>query len=203
VLYAAGIGITPFLSMMKELEQRGSSFELHYASKSKDSCAFYDFLKQRFSEHSHFYFSKDQQRMNITSLENHRMGTHVYFCGPETFITEFTDAALRLGYPKMSIHSERFNPPQPRNLTSFMVQLNDGSKIHVNENQTLLLALQNHGIEAPYSCQVGRCGTCELKVKEGEVDHYDSFLSEDQQKSHSMILTCVSRSKSDKLVLEI
>lgn len=34
--------------------------------------------------------------------------THVYFCGPESFITSFTDAALKVGYPRTSIHYERF-----------------------------------------------------------------------------------------------
>ncbi|WNB91713.1 PDR/VanB family oxidoreductase [Bacillus sp. NEB1478] len=203
VFYAAGIGITPFLSMIEELQEKGSSFELHYASKSKDICAFYDFLKQHYRDQTQFYFSKDQQRMNTHILENHRMGTHVYFCGPDSFITEFTDAAIRMGYTKMNIHFERFTPPQPKNLKPFLVELKDGHLISVNKDQTLLNALHEHGVQVPYSCQVGRCGTCEVRVREGEIEHFDSFLNDEQQKSNAMILTCVSRAKSDKVVLEI
>jgi dimethylamine monooxygenase subunit B len=67
----------------------------------------------------------------------------------------------------------------------------------------LLEALLNNGIKAPYSCRVGRCGTCELQVLEGKIAHYDSFLSEEQKQSQSRILTCVSRAKSAMLSLDI
>lgn len=76
------------------------------------------------------------------------------------------------------------------------------SPIHL-KNQTLLDALLEAGIKAPYSCRVGRCGTCEQKVAEGAIDHYDSFLSEKQKKAQNVILSCVSRAKSGKLVIEI
>ncbi|PLR91114.1 hypothetical protein CVD19_22135 [Bacillus sp. T33-2] len=64
----------------------------------------------------------------------------------------------------------------------------------------MLEALLEAGIKAPYSCKVGRCGTCELKVTAGEIDHHDSFLSDEQRNIQNSILTCVSRAKSDKLV---
>jgi dimethylamine monooxygenase subunit B len=203
VFYAAGIGITPFLSMMKELHSKGASFELHYASKTEEACAFYEFLQEHYPFQCRFYFSNKKKRIHVSSLEEHPIGTHVYFCGPESFITDLTETALQLGYPKSAVHMERFTPPQPKETVSFHVQLKDGNLIEVAKEQTLLEALLNNGIKAPYSCRVGRCGTCELPVSEGEIAHYDSFLSEEQQKSNSMILTCVSRAKSAKLVLNI
>lgn len=201
--YAAGIGITPFLSMMHELMTRGLSFELHYASKSKGNCSFYEYLTQHYSSHCQFYFSKENHRMATSSLENHPIGTHVYFCGPETFIEHFTKAARDLGYPKKSAHQERFSPPQLKRVTPFKVTLKNGNEIWVDKKQTLLEALLQHGMNVPYSCRVGRCGTCELPVAEGEIDHYDSYLTEEQRKSQNCILTCVSRAKSDKLIIEI
>jgi dimethylamine monooxygenase subunit B len=203
VFYAAGIGITPFVSMMKDLNNQGASFELHYASKSKEACAFYGYLQRHFTNQCHFYFSNKKQRLNASFLERHPIGTHVYFCGPETFITQFTDEAVKLGYPNSSIHFERFTPPQPMNTMPFHVQMKNGILIRVSKDQSLLEALLEQGITAPYSCRVGRCGTCELKVKEGEIDHYDSFLSDEQKKTNSKILACVSRAKSSKLLLEI
>jgi ferredoxin-NADP reductase len=203
VFYAAGIGITPFLSMMKELASKGSSFELHYASKSKGHCAFYKYLEQHFLNHCRFYFSHDNQRITSALLESHFIGTHVYFCGPKTFIDSFTEKASQLGYPKSAVHMERFTPPQPKNLSSFQVQLKDGTLIDVAKGQTMLESLLNNGIKAPYSCRVGRCGTCEIPVSEGEIEHFDSFLSEEQRNAQNRVLTCVSRSKSGKLVIEI
>lgn len=205
VFYAAGIGVTPFISMMLELKDKESSFELHYAARSKELCAFYEFLQVNFPQQCHFYFSKgnETKRLQDTTLLEHRIGTHVYFCGPESFMTELKEAAIRFGYPRSSIHLERFTPPRPKNASSFQVQLTRGAEIHVGKDQSLLDALLAAGIKAPYSCRVGRCGTCELNVVEGDVDHFDSFLSEEQQKGQNVILTCVSRAKSEKLVIDI
>ncbi|HYK74737.1 MAG TPA: ferredoxin reductase [Pseudoneobacillus sp.] len=52
VFYAAGIGITPFLSMMTELQEQGASFELHYAAKTRESCAFYSNIKEKYGGRS-------------------------------------------------------------------------------------------------------------------------------------------------------
>jgi dimethylamine monooxygenase subunit B len=203
VFYAAGIGITPFLSMMNELHSRDASFELHYASKTKEACAFYEYLQEHYPNQCHFYFSNKKQRINQPSLEEHPIGTHVYFCGPESFISDLTESAHQLGYPPSAVHTERFTPPQPKEMKPFKVQLKDGTLIKVARDQTLLEALLNKGIKAPYSCRVGRCGTCELTVVEGEIAHYDSFLSEEKKRSQSRILTCVSRAKSDMLVVDV
>ncbi len=203
VFYAAGIGITPFISMMQELRDKGQTFELHYASKSKQYCSFYEFITQHYSEQSHFYFSEDNHRIPTLFLENHLVGTHVYFCGPETFIEHFVKAAKDLGYPKKSVHQERFSPPQLKRVKPFKVSLKSGNEIWVDEKQSMLDALLQHGLNVPYSCKVGRCGTCELPVITGDIDHFDFFLSEDQQNAQNCILPCVSRAKSDKLVMEI
>ncbi|MDN4075063.1 PDR/VanB family oxidoreductase [Fictibacillus terranigra] len=205
VFYAAGIGITPFIRMMEELRERDASFELHYAAKTKESCAFYSSLKTTYPEQCCFYFSQEDEgeRMNKVSLAQHPIGTHVYFCGPGSFITEFTDAAAKLGYPSSNIHVERFTSPKPSVRNAFQVRLKNGSTVQVAEDQTLLEALLDHGIDAPYSCRAGRCGTCEIKVKKGEVDHCDSFLTEEEKERQETVIACVSRAKSAELVLEI
>lgn len=205
VFYAAGIGITPFLSMMEQLQDNGGSFELHYAVKTRELCAFYSLLKNKYPHQCRFYFSeeKDSKRLIPSALLEHHIGTHVYFCGPESFIDQFAKAASQYGYPKSSIHTERFTPPVPKKLNSFLVELASGEEVRVEKDQTLLHSLIQSGIHVPYSCQVGRCGTCEVKVLEGEVDHYDQFLNEEQKKVNKTMLTCVSRAKSERLVLDL
>lgn len=202
VFYAGGIGITPFLSMMKELEKKGSSFELHYASKSRGSCPFYSYLKKKYPHQCSFYFSAEKKRLNKTCLLQHPIGTQVYFCGPRAFIDHFTEAAKEYGYPPSSIHVERFAAPVIKESHPFDVELTSGKIITVGEDQTMLDALLEEGIKAPYSCRTGRCGTCEWKVLEGEVNHYDSFFSERPREENGSILTCVSRAKSDRILVE-
>ena len=205
VFYAAGIGITPFLSMMADLAERNQSFELHYAAKSREQCAFYDYLKKTYPEHCHFYFSEveNPERLTVKTLKNHRIGTHVYFCGPEKMIQEFTSAAKGYGYPSFNVHYERFAPPVKKDAVPFGITLKQSGKhLEVPAERTLLDVLHENGIDVPYSCRVGGCGTCEVKVAEGEIDHYDTFLTEEQQHSHRSILCCVSRGTGN-LVLEL
>ncbi|MEI2666194.1 PDR/VanB family oxidoreductase [Rossellomorea sp. LJF3] len=202
VFYAAGIGITPFLSMMAELKKEGRSFELHYASKSEEHCPFYNHLKNMYPKEAHLYFSTEK-RLTDDSLHDHRIGTHVYFCGPPLFIDEWTESALSIGYPRASIHFERFIPRKSMVRHDFWVELKSGPIVNVPREMTLLEALHNEGINVPYSCRVGRCGTCEVKVLEGEVDHGDSFLSESERSEHKSILTCVSRARAEKLRIQL
>ncbi|TMU85261.1 oxidoreductase [Bacillus sp. BHET2] len=202
VFYAAGIGITPFLSMMAELKRDGLPFELHYAAKSKETCPFYSYLVETHSEETHFYFS-EEKRLTDSSLWEHRVGTHVYFCGPPSFIEDFTNSALTIGYPQSTIHYERFTPPKTLARKHFKADLSSGPAVSVSEEETLLDALLKAGIKAPYSCRVGRCGTCELNVFEGEVDHGDSFLSEKERSEHRSILTCVSRAKTERIKIDL
>lgn len=201
VFYAAGIGITPFLSMMAELKEQGASFELHYAAKSRGDCAFYSHIKEKYREQCYFYFS-NEKRLTSNTLLNHNIGTHIYICGPEAFMTSFIEAAKEIGYPCSSVHFERFTPSAIKNLFPFQVTLSNGEKVQVKKEQSLLEALLEAGKRVPYSCRVGRCGTCELKVLEGEIEHYDSFLNEEQRESQQVILTCVSRAKSNKLTID-
>ncbi|CAN7495022.1 PDR/VanB family oxidoreductase [Rossellomorea sp. LjRoot5] len=202
VFYAAGIGITPFLSMMAELKEEDRSFELHYAAKSEEVCPFFTYIKKVYPGESRFYFSSER-RLSDQSLWEHSIGTHVYFCGPTSFIDEFTACALTIGYPRSSIHFERFAPRQTMKRQDFLVEVENGLTIKVPKDRTLLDALLKAGVHAPYSCRVGRCGTCELKVLEGEVDHADSFLSESERREHHSILTCVSRARAEKLRIQL
>lgn len=206
VFYAAGIGITPFLSMMADLSQRGGSFELHYAAKSAEQCAFYDFLRTRYKEFCHFYFSSGEQprRMKPEGMKEQRVGTHVYFCGPMSMVEQFRNAAQMFGYPSANIHFELFSPPQPVIRESFVAELAlSNQTITVDANQSLLEALQAAGIKAPYSCRVGGCGTCAVEIVSGEVLHYDSVLSESERQQNKVMMTCVSRAAGNKLVLKL
>lgn len=104
VFFATGIGITPFLSMIEEIEHNKETFELHYAAKSENSCAFYQFLKSNYPNQVHFYFSEEGNRMDKDLLTNLPIDSHVYFCGTEEMINEFSQTAKALGYPEKSIH---------------------------------------------------------------------------------------------------
>lgn len=203
VFYAAGIGITPFLSMMAELNEKKKTFELHYAAKSIEQCAFYEYLNKVYPGQCRFYFSKGSKRLSPTQLLDHRIGTHVYFCGPEKMIQDFSKAAKSYGYPSFNIHFERFAPPRKQKQEAFQVKLKkSGAQIEVPKDTSLLDVLLQNGVKVPYSCRAGGCGTCEVKVEEGEIVHFDSFLTEKQQGGMKTMLSCVSRGQG-RLVLDL
>lgn len=204
VFFAAGIGITPFLAMAADLKKRDKSFELHYAAPSKDQCAFYHLLTSAYPEEIHFYFSKEKQRMTIDLMKKQPIGTHVYFCGPEAMMKEYAEAAVDVGFPQNSIHFELFTPPDFGPQKAFQVRLdNSQQKIEVPEYESLLDTLLRHNIQTPYSCKIGGCGSCQIDVLDGEIEHRDFFLSDAEKKAGTCMLPCVSRAKIGKLVLDL
>ena len=73
----------------------------------------------------------------------------------------------------------------------------------VPPDRSILQVLQDAGVEVPFSCSEGICGTCLTKVKEGEPDHWDMYLTPEEQEKGDCIMVCISRSKSPRLVLDL
>ncbi len=67
----------------------------------------------------------------------------------------------------------------------------------------MLEVLTEAGFDVPRSCEQGICGTCECRVLEGEVDHRDSILSAAERAANEVMMTCVSRAKGSRLVLDL
>ena len=87
---------------------------------------------------------------------------------------------------------------------SFHVKLASTGKTYlVAKGQTVVNALKQHGIEILTSCGEGVCGTCVTAVLEGEPDHQDFYLTEDEQALNNQFTPCCSRSKSALLVLDL
>jgi len=73
----------------------------------------------------------------------------------------------------------------------------------VPPDQSILKVLQDAGVDVPFSCSEGICGTCLTKVKEGEPDHWDMYLTPEEQAKGDCIMVCISRSQSPRLVLDL
>lgn len=206
VFYASGIGITPFLSMLQDI-QFNQTVELHYAARTPEDCAFYEEIKEKYGDIVTFHFSRTENpnRMTPELMNEHRIGSHVYFCGPISMVDEFRDAAVAYGYPKSAIHFEIFNTDIDKaNFEPFVVSLTDSDKqIRVEKDESLLDALLREGVNAPYACKIGGCGSCEIEVVDGEVEHLDHFLSDENKQVRKTILTCCSRAKSESLAIRL
>ena len=78
-----------------------------------------------------------------------------------------------------------------------------GVTVTVPPGQSILDALEEQGVSVLSSCQEGVCGTCETRVLGGIPDHRDSLLSEEEREENEYMMVCVSRAKSDRLVLDL
>ena len=75
--------------------------------------------------------------------------------------------------------------------------------IEVRTDQSIVEALEQHGIEVTVSCEQGICGTCLTPVLEGTPDHRDVFMTDDEHAANDMITPCCSRSLVELLVLDL
>ena len=204
LMIAGGIGITPFLAQIKQLAASNAHFELHYAVRTAALGSYAADLSAQYPNHVHIYHDDQQQTIDLVSLlDGQPPGTHLYVCGPKGMISWVRATAQAQGWPGSAIHSEEFLAPQPGN--AFEVTLARSKKrVRVGEDQSLLEALEAAGVEPPYLCRGGACGQCETDVLEydGRFDHRDHWLTDEQHKSCSKIMPCVSRFDGKTLVID-
>jgi vanillate O-demethylase ferredoxin subunit len=208
VLLAGGIGITPLKAMAHTLAAQGASFELHYCTRTPAHAAFKEEL-QALVPAAHLHFHHDNgdpaQGLDIAALlQQPEAGTHVYFCGPPGFMKACTEATTH--WPAGTVHSEHFKAPEPKvsdvPAGAFQVSLaRTGITVQVGPEQTIVRAIELAGHRVPTSCLSGLCGACKTPYLEGDVEHNDYILS-DEEKTHCMTV-CVSRSRGPLLVLDI
>ena len=87
---------------------------------------------------------------------------------------------------------------------AFEVELKDsGLVLNVPADQTLLDTLRGVNIDLPSDCCEGLCGTCEVRVLEGEIDHRDVVLTRAERVQNNKMMTCCSRAKGKRLTLEL
>lgn len=206
VFIAGGVGITPVYSQMEELHLKQADFELHIAVRSPEHATLGLELQAKYGDRVTLYVQSQDERLDIRQVLSHRpLGSHVYVCGPDGMINDTVDSAHALGWTDSHIHYERF-VEQGSNGEPFSVTLaRQGVTIEVPADQSLLEAAEQAGYAVPYLCRGGACGYCETEVLEieGELDHRDDWLSEEDKLSKRKFMPCVSRANCSRLVVDL
>lgn len=203
VLFAGGIGITPIVSMYRNLKQAGASVELYYWTANRSRTLFFDELCTDERVHLMHDTAPGQPSLRISDvIRDLPMDTQLYCCGPEPMLQEFD--AICASRPQESVHRERFSAPESLPADAFQVRLVRSNRtLTVTAGETLLQACLDAGVDVSYSCEEGVCGACEVKVLAGEVDHRDAVLTPAQRKTHGCMMICCSRGVGSSLVLDI
>jgi len=205
---AGGIGITPILAMIEAVAARGADWQLLYGGRRRDSMAFLDELRVH-GERVTVWPQDERGHLPLDSvLGEPRDDTLIYCCGPEALLDAVENACRP--WPEGSLHIERFAAkaqpaePAPGALETFEVECRQsGITVTVGPDDSIYDAVEAAGVDVLASCMEGVCGTCEAAVLEGKPDHRDSLLTEAEREAGRVMMICVSRSCSERLVLDI
>ena len=84
---AGGIGITPFMSQIKQLDRTHGNWELHYACRNVELGSYVDELTTKYAHCVKVYYDENGQAIDLKRLlDGQPIGTHLYVCGPKGMI---------------------------------------------------------------------------------------------------------------------
>jgi phthalate 4,5-dioxygenase reductase component len=202
---AGGIGITPIMAMIRQVQAEGKRFRLFYCTRSPETTAFIDELSApEFKDKVTIHHDHGDPACSLDLrpvLQERKNREHLYCCGPRPLMEAVRNMTGH--WSQASVHFEAFSEAETHKPTDkpFKLRLaRSGEVIEVATDQTILEALRAHGLDVPSSCETGTCGTCRTKLLAGEADHRDLVLAAHERADNIMI--CVSRARSDEITID-
>ena len=207
IFIAGGIGITPTSAMARRAKALGMDYELHYSGRKRASMAFLDELAELHGDRLHVYAQDEGRRNDLGALLcQPESGTKIYACGPVRMLQALEKCCA--AWPEDALRIEHFvstmGTLDPSREHAFEVELKDsGIVVAVAADQTVLAALRAANIDIQSDCEEGLCGSCEVRVLAGKVDHRDVVLTRSEREADVKMMTCCSRACGTRLVLEL
>lgn len=208
---AGGIGVTPFIPMVRQLNERGRPWCLHYSVRTRERAALLIEIAALAAAGAgeclpNFDEELGGQMLDLAQiLRDAPPGTHAYCCGPIGMLDAYRTAAQAAGLDPEHIHYEYFSSDvAPAADGGFTVECRRSAKsVFVMPGETILDAVTGIGIDVPSSCLEGICGSCETRVISGVPDHRDMILSSAERECGTKMMICCSGSKTKSLVLDL
>ncbi|WP_328607114.1 FAD-binding oxidoreductase [Amycolatopsis sp. NBC_00345] len=222
VLVAAGSGVTPMMSMIRTLLATSGTHRiaLLYTNRSEEEVIFADELLRLGKENSArlavtHVLTQERGRLDaagarswLTELRPSEDARY-YLCGPEALMDTVKGVLTEHGVPDDRVHHERYTSGADTTAATTAPQemvVEDGThevgSVVVEPGQTLLDAGLAAGLPMPYSCTVGNCGDCMVKLRSGEVAMSGPNCLTPSQKADGYVLACVGCPLS-KVTLDI
>ena len=197
VFIAAGIGITPILSMLRSLKKSNKELFLILAVKEYELLPFKGELQDISAQHNniqtHLFLSKQaiseienqnskwyfhKGRLNIDSLKTilPRKNFNFYICGPNELNKTLSSEIEKWTKGKSTVHTETFGV---ENVSKNSFDVNKTIQVHFTksgktarwdaEHLNILEFAESNGISLQAGCMFGECGACSTRINSGEV----------------------------------
>lgn len=202
ILIAGGIGVTPILAMARYLSREGKPFEFYYCTRTADDTAYLEEVAAFSNSTIHHDEGDIDEAYDFWDVLEKPGPEHVYCCGPAGLMEEIK--ALTGHWPDGRVHFEEFSPTsvvRDDDVAFNVTVKSSGKTVEVPADRSILEALRDAGVNTVSSCESGTCGTCKCTLIEGDVDHRDLVLMDEEKSDHIMI--CVSRAKSGDLTIDL
>ena len=219
VLVAGGSGITPFMSRITEIVEKGlgTKVDLFYGNRSLDDAIFHEeltALAARFENINYHpvienppagyngltgFMTGDLIKGALNNLENKTF----YLCGPQAMYDFCLPEIGNLGLPARKVRREVYGPPLnvcdspewPEAVAQgsvFKVKVSGGPSFEAKADQPLLTALEKNGLAVPSECRSGECSMCRVKVLSGKVYQPAGALVRKSDRRFGYVHSCVS-----------
>lgn len=213
LLFAAGSGITPVMSIIRAVLFEGTgNLCLVYANRDHESVIFDAELAelvrlQPLRLRVEHWLDADRgypTTETLTPLVADFAGRHAFVCGPEPFMAVAEKALAGLGTPAEKVHIERFTVDDEQTVgtgrvTAVEVDL-DGTvhRLDWPDTKRLLDVFIDAGLNPPYSCRQGNCGACMLRMLEGEVELANNEILEEEDFAENWTLACQAMPRCER-----
>ncbi|MCK0516699.1 ferredoxin--NADP reductase [Williamsia sp. DF01-3] len=230
LLVGAGSGITPLLSIVKTALFDGTGrVVLFYANRDPASVIFAATLRELFAEHPDrltiLHWLENVQGLPTTAALQSMLqpydGFEAFICGPKPFMRGARLALEQIGLPRGQIHIENFvslseDPfTQPATIVTARGDEDEADSAGVTvlldgvthefdwpRSKTLIDVLLERGVDAPYSCREGECGSCQATVLSGQIEMTSVGALDEEDIADGLILGCQARPVSDQVSIE-
>ncbi|WP_421219103.1 MOSC N-terminal beta barrel domain-containing protein [Aeromonas enteropelogenes] len=215
LLLSAGSGVTSMLSIARTLGLRGELGDVHFMHLCRSEADIPAAHELHAMVHQgmtltlilsqpdeHWQGLKGRLADEHLKQVKELAGREVFVCGPHGFMADATARLQELGVAAERIKQESFggailSVARPHQA----VQLRIGERAFAGNNQgTVLDQAHKQGVELPWSCRAGICGSCKQTLLEGEVEHPDAPAITTAERAEGKILTCCAVPLTDLVI---
>ncbi|HEU0027186.1 MAG TPA: 2Fe-2S iron-sulfur cluster-binding protein [Ktedonobacterales bacterium] len=217
-MVAIGSGVTPIMGMLRAIarmrpDERPRA-QLYYASRRPEDIIFGEELRLMDPQEQwliqRHYLSSRGDRLDpeaiLARADRESLRGHWYMCGPTSVTHDLAGRLERMGVKDSHIHAEVFatapgpayklDPEAEPSEGAHIMVADTGAMLDAQPQETILAALERHGYHPEFSCRAGSCGTCKLRLTQGQASPAGEALST-AEKTSGYVLSCIARPMGD------